>query len=411
VERETWNAAKRSEAALSSAKLARKIVMSNQQKIHAARQAIIGARRVVVKVGSGILVNQDHHLDEDRIGALVEDLVALRESGVQVILVSSGAVAAGAPMMGLEKQDKTIPQKQACAALGQTRLMALYERLFSLHGYHAAQILLTQDDVRNRERYLNAKNTFQTLLSAGILPVVNENDSVVVEEIKFGDNDNLSAQVAALVQADLLLLLSSVGGFYEKKLAEVKENEKPVTVVEQITEDHFRHVQDQETGNRITTGGMKSKLLAIQKAAQYGLPSILANGLSKGIVPRIFKGEEEGTLFLAQEEGLSARKHWILYSLIPQGSLTVDDGALQAIVKQGKSLLPIGITAVSGDFHSGNAVQVLGPDGTEVARGLSNYGSNEVQVIQGRKSREIKSLLGYSYYDEVIHRDDLVLLK
>ena len=385
--------------------------MSSKQKIQSVRQAIIGTRRVVVKVGSGVLVDQDHHLDEERIGALVEDLVALRESGVQVILVTSGAVAAGAPLMGLEKQDKTIPQKQACAALGQTRLMALYERLFSRHGYHAAQILLTQDDVRNRERYLNAKNTFQTLLSAGILPVVNENDSVVVEEIKFGDNDNLSAQVAALVQADLLLLLSSVGGFYEKKLAELKENEKPVAVVERITEDHFRHAQDQETGNRITTGGMKSKLLAIQKAAQYGLPSILANGLSKGIVQRIFKGEEEGTLFLAQEEGLSARKHWILHSLIPQGSLTVDDGALQAIVKQGKSLLPIGITEVSGNFHSGNAVQVLGPDGTEVARGLSNYGSNEVQVIQGRKSREIASLLGYSYYDEVIHRDDLVLLK
>ncbi len=385
--------------------------MSSQQKIHSARQAIIDARRVVVKVGSGILVDQDHRLDEERISALVEDLVALREGGVQVVLVSSGAVAAGAPLMGLEKQDKTIPQKQACAALGQTRLMALYERLFSRHGYHAAQILLTQDDVRNRERYLNAKNTFQTLLSAGIVPVVNENDSVVVEEIKFGDSDNLSAQVAALVQADLLLLLSSVGGFYEKKLAEVEENEKPVAVVEQITEDHFRHTQDQETGNRITTGGMKSKLLAIQKAAEYGLPSILANGLSPGIVPRILKGEEEGTLFLAQEEGLSARKHWIIHSLVPQGSLTVDAGALQAIVKQGKSLLPIGITAVSGDFRSGNAVQVLGPDGTEVARGISNYGSHEVQVIQGQRSGEIESLLGYSYYDEVVHRDDLVLLK
>lgn len=385
--------------------------MSSQQKIHSARQAIIDARRVVVKVGSGILVDQDHRLDEERISALVEDLVALREGGVQVVLVSSGAVAAGAPLMGLEKQDKTIPQKQACAALGQTRLMALYERLFSRHGYHAAQILLTQDDVRNRERYLNAKNTFQTLLSAGIVPVVNENDSVVVEEIKFGDNDNLSAQVAALVQADLLLLLSLVGGFYEKKLAEVEENEKPVAVVEQITEDHFRHTQDQETGNRITTGGMKSKLLAIQKAAEYGLPSILANGLSPGIVPRILKGEEEGTLFLAQEEGLSARKHWIIHSLVPQGSLTVDAGALQAIVKQGKSLLPIGITAVSGDFRSGNAVQVLGPDGTEVARGISNYGSHEVQVIQGQRSGEIESLLGYSYYDEVVHRDDLVLLK
>ena len=255
------------------------------------------------------------------------------------------------------------------------------------------------------------KNTFEALLSAGILPVVNENDSVVVEEIKFGDNDNLSAQVAALVQADLLLILSSVGGFYDKDLVEVKENEKPVAVIERITENHFQHAQDQQTGNRITTGGMKSKLIAIQKAAHYGLPSVLANGRSEGIIQRILKGKEEGTLFLAQEERLSARKHWILHSLVPQGSLTLDGGALQAIVKQGRSLLPIGITAVSGDFRSGNAVQVLGPDGTEVARGLSHYSSSEVQVIQGRKSEEIESLLGYSYYDEVVHRDDLVLLK
>ena len=385
--------------------------MSSQEKIHSARQTITGARRIVVKIGSGILVNEDHHLDEERIGTLVEDLAHLLANKVQLVLVSSGAVAAGAPIMGLEKQDKTIPQKQACAALGQSRLMALYERLFSRHGFHTAQILLTQDDVRNRERYLNAKNTFETLLSAGILPVVNENDTVVVEEIKFGDNDNLSAQVAALVQADLLVILSSIGGFYDKDLTEVKENEKPVAVIEQITEDHFQHVQDQKIRNRITTGGMKSKLMAIQKAAHYGLPSVLANGLSEGILQRILKGEEEGTLFLAKKERLSARKHWILHSLVPLGSLTVDEGALRAIFEQGGSLLPIGITAVSGEFRSGNAVQVLGPDGTEVARGLSHYSSSEVQMIQGRKSEEIESLLGYSYYDEVVHRNDLVLLK
>ncbi len=385
--------------------------MSSQEKSHSVRQTITGARRIVVKVGSGILVNEDHHLDEERIGTLVEDLAHLLANQVQLVLVSSGAVAAGAPIMGLEKQDKTIPQKQACAALGQSRLMALYERLFSRHGYHTAQILLTQDDVRDRERYLNAKNTFEVLLSAGILPVVNENDTVVVEEIKFGDNDNLSAQVAALVQADLLVILSSIGGFYDKDLTEVKENEKPVAVIEQITEDHFQHVQDQKIRTRITTGGMKSKLMAIQKAAHYGLPSVLANGLSEGILQRILKGEEEGTLFLAKKERLSARKHWILHSLVPLGSLTVDEGALRAIVEQGGSLLPIGITAVSGEFRSGNAVQVLGPDGTEVARGLSHYSSSEVQMIQGRKSEEIESLLGYSYYDEVVHRNDLVLLK
>ncbi|MEE2822931.1 MAG: glutamate 5-kinase [Acidobacteriota bacterium] len=385
--------------------------MSSEEKVNSARHTITGARRIVVKVGSGILVNDDHHLDEERIEALVKDLSHLLANKIQLILVSSGAVAAGAPIMGLAEQDKTIPQKQACAALGQSRLMALYERLFSQHGYHTAQILLTQDDVRDRERYLNAKNTFETLLSSGILPVVNENDSVVVEEIKFGDNDNLSAQVSALVQADLLLMLSSIGGFYNKKLSEVEEDERPVAVIEQITEEHFQNAQDENTKNHITTGGMKSKLIAIQKAAHYGLPSILANGLREGIIQRILKGEQEGTLFLAEEESLSARKHWILHSLVPQGSLTVDDGALQAIVEQGKSLLPIGIMGVSGNFRSGNAVQILGPDNKEIARGLSNYDSNEVQIIKGQKSEKIESLLGYSYYDEVINRDDLVLVR
>lgn len=385
--------------------------MNEQDKIRSVRQAIARARRIVIKVGSGILVDQNHHLDESRIGALVKDLVYLLKKKIQVVLVSSGAVAAGAPLVGLEKQAKTIPQKQACAAVGQSRLMALYERLFSQHGYHTAQILLTQDDVRNRERYLNAKNTFETLLSTGILPIVNENDTVVVEEIKFGDNDNLSAQVAALVQADFLLMLSSVGGLYDQDPAKVKENEEPIAVVEHITEVHFQYAQERTSRDSISTGGMKSKLLAIQKAAHYGLPSILANGLKERVIERVLSGQQEGTLFLAEEERLSARKHWILHSLLPQGSLTVDAGAVRAIVKQGKSLLPIGITAVSGDFSSGTVVQVLGPDGGEIARGLSHYSASEVGKIQGHQSQEIESLLGYSYYDEVIHRDDLVLLK
>ncbi|MEE8160268.1 MAG: glutamate 5-kinase [Acidobacteriota bacterium] len=383
----------------------------SEAKNHSAHRALLGqCRRIVVKVGSGVLVDGDYQLDDLRVGALVKSLSALLDGNIQVVLVTSGAVAAGMPVMGLKQQAKTIPEKQACAAVGQSRLMALYERAFSSHGHHTAQILLTQDDVRNRERYLNSKNAFEALLSAGILPIVNENDTVVVEEIKFGDNDNLSAQVAALVQADLLLMLSSVEGFYETDPSNLQDSGKPISVVERITEAHFHYAQDRAPSG-ISTGGMKSKLLAIQKATHYGVPAVLASGLKEGVIERVLSGEEEGTLFLPQEDSLSARKHWILHSLVPRGSLTVDRGAVRAIVEEGRSLLPIGISKVEGDFSSGHAVRVLTADGTEVARGLSHYSSSDVKLILGRQSEEIESLLGYSYYDEVIHRDNLVLVK
>ncbi len=382
----------------------------SEVKNHSAHRSQLGqSRRIVVKVGSGVLVDGDYQLDDMRVDGLVKSLSALLDGNIQVVLVTSGAVAAGMPVIGLKQQPKTIPEKQACAAVGQSRLMARYEKLFSSHGHHTAQILLTQDDVRNRERYLNSKNALETLLSAGILPIVNENDTVVVEEIKFGDNDNLSAQVAALVQADLLLMLSSVEGFYETDPSNLQDSGKPISVVERITEAHFHYAQDRTSGG-ISTGGMRSKLLAIQKAAHYGVPAVLASGLKEGVIERVLSGEEEGTLFLPQEDSLSARKHWILHSLIPRGSLTVDAGAVRAIVDDGRSLLPIGISKVEGDFSSGNAVQVFAADGTEVARGLSHYSSSDVTLILGRKSEEIESLLGYSYYDEVIHRDNLVLL-
>ena len=384
--------------------------MSKSVHVHQVRKSLAKARRIVVKVGSGVLVNQDHHLDTERVEDLVESLGRLLETKNQVVLVSSGAIAAGAPVMGLEKRALSIPQKQACAAVGQSRLMVLYERLFGGHGHHTAQILLTQDDVRNRERYLNAKNTMETLLSAGILPIVNENDTVAVQEIKFGDNDNLSTQVAALVQADLLLLLSSVDGLYDKDPETVAGDERPISVVERITDEHFHYARDGTSPSGITTGGMKSKLMAIQKAAHYGVPAVLANGLRQGVIERVLRGAEEGTLFLPHEDRLSARKRWILHSLDPQGSLTIDAGAANAIVEEGKSLLPIGITALSGEFRSGNAVLVLGPDGKAIAKGLSHYSSGEVRIIMGSRSEKIESLLGYSYYEEVIHRDNLVMV-
>ena len=385
--------------------------METDRSGHTFREKLRRSRRIVVKVGSGVLVDARHQLHTARITALTGSLARLMKRGVQLVLVCSGAVAAGAPLMDLQGRAKTIPQKQACAAVGQIRLMALYERLIGEQGRHTAQILLTQADMRNRERYLNAKNTFETLLEAGILPIVNENDSVVVEEIKFGDNDNLSAQVAALVQADLLLILSSVGGFYEGPIASADAGARPVSVVETITARHFEQARDVESSEGISTGGMRSKLLAIQKAAQYGVATVLASGLTEDAIEKVLSGKDEGTLFLPAEERLSARKHWILHSLLPAGTLTVDAGAVAALMRQGTSLLPIGISAVSGEFQSGNAVRIVGPDGREIARGLTHYSSAEVAAIRGRRSEEIESLLGYSYYDEVIHRDNLVLIR
>jgi glutamate 5-kinase len=285
--------------------------------------------------------------------------------------------------------------------------MALYERLFSDRGHHTAQILLTQEDVRNRERYLNARHTFETLLSAGVLPIVNENDTVAVDEIKFGDNDNLSAEVAALIGADLLLLLSTVDGLYEKPGAQAE----PIRVVERVSSVQFALAQDRLTPSDISTGGMKSKLSAVRKAGQYGIPAVLAGGLKDGVIERVLAGEEEGTLFLPAESKLSARKYWILHTLSPKGALTVDAGALQALRERGKSLLPAGITAVDGSFRPGNPVRILGPDGVEAARGLSNYSHQEVCAILGCRSDEIQSRLGYCHYEEVVHRDNLVLVE
>ena len=384
--------------------------MKENQRTRSVRLALVEARRVVVKVGSGVLVGPDYHLDESRVAAFVSSVSALLKER-QVVVVSSGAIAAGAPIMGLENRARTIPENQACAAVGQSRLMAMYERLFSLHGHHTAQILLTQDDVRHRRRYLYAKNTLETLLSGRIVPIVNENDTVVVEEIKFGENDNLAAQVAALVQADLLLLLSSVAGFYEKDPSQVTEDDTPISVVERITDAHFSYARDRMSSSSITSGGMRSKLMAIRKAAQYGIPSVLATGLKRNTIERVLSGREEGTLFLPEENKLSARKHWILHSLTTQGSLYIDTGAVRALVEQKRSLLPIGITRVEGEFGSGASVRVVSPDDQEIACGLTHYNSKELEVIRGARSEKIESLLGYSYYDEVIHRDNLVLLR
>jgi glutamate 5-kinase len=374
--------------------------------IHPIRARFSKARRIVVKVGSGVLTGSDQRLNRDRVKSLVRGLSQVMKNHVQVVLVTSGAVATGAPVMGLAGRTKTIPQKQACAAIGQTLLMAVYQEFFAEQGCHSAQILLTQDDVRSRERYLNARNTVETLLCSGVIPIVNENDSVAVQEIKFGDNDNLSAEVAALMGADLLLILSTVDGLYEK----FEPGQEPIPVVETITTSHFELAKDHITPQNVGTGGMKSKLLAVRKANHYGIPAVLAGGLQEAVIERVTAGENIGTLFLPNQDKLSAREYWILHTLAPKGSLSVDSGAMRALRDQGRSLLPIGVTAVEGTFRSGNSIRILGPDGAEIARGLSYYSSQEMVAIKGCRTDEIESKLGYRYYDEVVHRDNLVLV-
>lgn len=383
------------------------VTMAKQSSSTSPRTKLAKARRVVVKVGSGVLTGADQRLNQERIRSLVGGLAWLKRRGTEVVLVTSGAVATGAPVMGLAGRAKTIPQKQACAAIGQVLLMAHYEQMLSEHGYHSAQILLTQEDVRSRERYLNARNTFETLLASELIPIVNENDTVAVSEIKFGDNDNLCAEVAALIRAHLLLVLSTVDGLYES----FGSGGKPIPLVEKIGQAHFDLAQDQLKATSISTGGMKSKLMAMRKATQYGIPGVLAGGLKEEIIQRVILGEEEGTLFLPSEDRLSAREYWILHTLSPKGAILVDAGAVEAIRARGRSLLPIGVRAVEGTFRSGQPVRIVGPEGEEIARGISYYSSSEVSSILGCRTDEIESRLGYRYYDEVVHRDNLVLVK
>lgn len=365
------------------------------------------AKRVVIKVGSAIL-SDGHGFATERLARLVTEICDLALP--QVIVVSSGAVAVGTARLKQLERPKSVPQRQAAAAIGQIGLMALYEGRFAARGRTVAQILLTHDDLSHRRRYINARHTFEELLAAGAVPVVNENDTVAVEEfLNFGDNDNLSALVATLVGADLLVILSDVSGLHTTNPASDPQAMR-VSLVRQID----AHVRSFVTDLRLTvgTGGMMSKLRAAEKATSAGIPCVIADGLHAGVLPRVFAADcDEGTLFLAQGDRLKRRKHWIAHTLRPQGTLTLDGGALRAVSEQGRSLLPKGITAVAGRFGAGDCVSCLGPDGGEVARGLVNYASEDIARIRGRHTSEIQEILGYRLGDEVIHRDHLVLLR
>jgi len=372
------------------------------------KELLSKVKRVVIKVGSNVLTGGGNDLKKEIFINLTKSISMLREKGYEVFIVSSGAIAAGRKNLGCVDMPKSIPQKQASAAIGQARLMWSYEECFNKHKKKTAQVLLTRDDLSCRRRFLNARNTLFTLLQCGIIPIINENDSVVVEEIKFGDNDVLSALVTNLVDADLLLILTDIDGLFEKDPQQDK-NATLIKVVEEINRD-IEALANGST-SKVGTGGMASKVDAARKASIFGIPTVVVNGRVKDIITKVFRGEEVGTLFMPRKSKISSRKHWIAFNLKAKGTLIVDDGAKKAIVERGKSLLSSGLLEVEGSFNFGDAVKCMDTKGEEFARGLVNYRSEEVMKLKGMHSREIEKILGYKYYDEIIHRDDLVVLE
>jgi len=364
-----------------------------------------GVRRIVLKVGSRVLTGKGRALSQPVFDRLAREISVAKKKGYEVVLVSSGAIAAGMGRLGLSERPKTMPQKQAAAAIGQSALMWNYERAFSFYGEKVAQVLLTRDDLSNRDRYLNARNTLLTLLEFGVIPVINENDTVVVQEIKFGDNDNLSALVTNLVNADLLVILSDIDGLFDKD-PRVHKSARLISLVPQVTQD----MEEKATGTLSTfsIGGMVTKLQAARKAGLFGIPTVLANGMVEGLLERILQGEEVGTLFTSQGNKLTSRKHWIAFTLEPQGRILVDEGAKRAILQKGKSLLPSGVLSAEGKFGPGDPVVLADGNGREFAKGLTNYDASEVNRIKGLRTTEVEGRLGYKQADEIVHRDDLV---
>ncbi len=363
-------------------------------------------RRLVVKVGSSLLTDNGRGLDTAFIDRLAAEIEAVRKTGCEVTLVTSGAVAAGVNSLGIPKP-REIRMKQAAAAIGQSRLMHAYEAGFQPLGVRVAQLLVTHDDLANRRRFLNARNTLSALFELGVLPILNENDSVVVEEIKVGDNDNLSALVASLVDAELLVILSDISGLFNRDPRRDATAER-IPVVDRIDADVFAAAGGE--GSSVGTGGMVTKLEAARKAGAVGIPTVIADGREPGALGRILGGEDVGTLFRPAADRLASRKHWIAFTLKPAGRIRVDSGAAAAIRRGGKSLLPKGVVAAEGAFGRGDSVSVCDTDGVEFARGLTEYSADETRRILGRNSSDIDSVLGYKYTDVIIHRDDLVLL-
>ena len=374
----------------------------------AKREILSRARRIVVKIGSSVLTTASSGVSAEQIGRLSAELCALARQGFQIVVVTSGARAAGLARLGLTRIPKRIPEQQAAAAIGQIRLMALYERSFSDFDRHVGQVLLTADDLRDRTRYLHAQRTFDHLLRHDVVPIVNENDSVAVDELKFGDNDRLSALVAGLVGADLLVILTDVDGLFA---GDPRTSDAPLIELVDDVDAHIASGVAGGAGSAVGTGGMASKLVAARSAAHRGIPTVVASGMTVGTLARIFDPDDStGTLFLPRQTPMSSRKHWIAHGLPVRGTFVLDAGALDAVTNKGSSLLPAGVADVRGDFARGDCVSCVDQYGREWARGLVAYDADDCRQIRGQASSRIEAILGYHDCDEVIHRDDLAVL-
>ena len=373
------------------------------------REALKKAKRIVVKVGTSTITYANGKRNFSQIDRLARELSDLQNQGKEMILVSSGAVAVGVDRLGLPAKPSTIPGKQACAAVGQGVLMHTYEKLFADYGQIVAQVLITRTEAIDRHRYTNCRNTLMTLLQQGVIPIVNENDVVALDELKIGDNDNMSALVAGIVDADLVIILSDIDGLYTANPA-THPDATLVHTVQEITPEVEASAGG--VGSSRGTGGMATKIQAAKAATNSGIQLVIASGTEKNAIPRILQGEEIGTLFVSRENRLQFRKRWLAFGAKIQGSIVVDDGCARAIRKAGGcSILPAGIYQVVGDFQTGSTVSVIDKEGHELARGLVHYTASELERIKGCKSSDIEGILGHKNYDEVIHRDDLVILQ
>ena len=364
-------------------------------------------RRVVIKIGSSVLTDSGTTINFNAFASIVEQVAWLKENGVEPVIVSSGAIAIGTHKLGLKSYPQSIPLKQAAAAVGQTGLIENYERFFKEKHLKVGQVLLTNLILKERALFLNARNTLLTLLELGIIPVINENDSVVVDEIKLGDNDNLATITTNLVEADLLIFLTDQEGVLDAD-PHLNKDARLIPLVKKIDKkiESLMHATKSAPG----VGGMATKITAAKNTTRCGVPVIIANGRKHGILQAIFTSEDVGTFFLPQPFPLTSRKYWIAFTLKPKGQLTIDRGAEEALLKKGKSLLSIGITKVEGTFQFGDPVSIFNHRQKEIARGLVNYNFSELKKIKGIPTKEIKTILGDKHYDEVIHRDDLVIL-
>ncbi|MEZ5534789.1 MAG: glutamate 5-kinase [Thiolinea sp.] len=372
------------------------------------RSEFIGkTRRWIVKIGSALLTRDGAGLDREALADWAMQIARLRKQGIEVVLVSSGAVAEGMSRMGWTQRPKALFEKQAAAAIGQMSLVQAYEENFQQHGFHAAQVLLTHDELANRKRYLNARSTLRHLVALGTIPVVNENDTVAAEELRLGDNDTLGALVANLVEADLLIILTDQVGLFDK---DPRKHADAQLITEGRANDERFLEYAGGAGTSIGSGGMRTKVLAAQRATRSGCATIIASGREPKVLERIHQGEVIGSLLLADKAPLVARKQWIASQLDSHGKLWLDRGAAQAIRETGRSLLPVGVTRVEGTFERGEVVSCVDEQGELLAKGLVNYSSAQADQIKRRPSRDIEQILGYVDAPELIHRDNLVVL-